>query len=478
MAAARVIEFPFAPLPVHRPFHASVARRKAAIGGLGSGKSRALCMEAIRFALSYPGANMLLTRRTVPDLRRSTEKELFEAMPSELEKLCKISRLGGHVDTIRFPNHSVLTLAGMEDWKKFKSTEYAWIGIDEASEQTRENIDGIYRRLRQHKPLKGAPPLPAGTKMVNQMALASNPEGQDHMWSMFVNPETRYADSTIHLSTPMDNPFLDPAYLDSLLQMPLPLIRRYVECKFDAAAGRIYEEWGWDTHVVPVRKPGGYGELVRMSMDPGILNPTAALWCEVDRQNGRLVAVAEYQEAGRSAAEHTRAWRSIESRLRPARVVRRIADPSIVKRDSGTLTALSDTYDKLGYRFESGPVQDSIRIPALANLVATKQFVVTEACPRTYEQINNARWTDQAVKLRDFGDYQEKMQKGGDDHLHDCAQYHACIYVAPTRRGPEPRPEASTYDEVMEAWHRERRDKLQKSWREPRRAPIADGVVH
>lgn len=432
-------------------------------------------MEAIRFALAQPGSDMILTRRGIPDLRRTTEKELFEVMPDELTRACKIKKMGGHVESIHFPNGSLLQLVGMEDWKSHKSMNLSWIGIDEASEQTRENIEGILNRLRQSRPLKGAPRLAQGQKMINQMAIASNPAGQDHLWQMFVNNATRRRDSSLHLSTPMDNPFLPPNYIDLLLQMPVAYIRRFVECKFDAAAGRVYEEWGWDTHVLPIEQPGHFGQVMWMGMDPGILNPTAGLWAELDRANNRLVAVSEYQEAGRDAASHAAAWRAIERRLAPARTQRRIADPNITKRDQGTSMELSDIYSRLGFNFEQGPVRDDVRIPALANAIAAGHFVCTEACPRLYEQILGARWEDQLARLRDLGEFKEKMKKGN-DHLHDTAQYLATTRLQPSKVGvagpytgaprsvaereqqwlQERAAAARAPESVEDAWHRER----------------------
>ena len=318
MAEPIQIRFPIEPLPVHQPYHASTAKIKVAIGGVGSGKTAALCMESIRFALGQPGSDMILTRRGIPDLRRTTEKELFEVMPAALEKRCKIKRLGGHVESILFPNGSLLQLVGMENWESHKSMNLSWIGIDEASEQTRNNIQGILNRLRQSRPLKGAPPLPHGKRMVNQMAIASNPAGQDYLYEMFVDPNTRRNDSSLHLSTPMDNPFLPPDYIDLLLQMPVPYIRRFVECRFDAAAGRVYPEWSWDTHVFPAAAPGAYGDRIWMAMDPGILCPTAGLWVEVDRSTGRMTAVSEYQEEGRAAKDHASSWRAARRRSSPS----------------------------------------------------------------------------------------------------------------------------------------------------------------
>ena len=455
MPAPIEIRFPIEPLPVHQAFHASNAKIKVAIGGVGSGKTAALCMEAIRFALGQPGSDMILTRRGIPDLRRTTEKELFEVMPAELEKRCKIRRQQNHVDSIRFPNGSLLQLVGMESWESHKSMNLSWIGIDEASEQTRFNVEGIMNRLRQPRPLKGAPPLPPGRHMVNQMAIASNPAGQDFLYEMFVDPNTRRSDSSLHLSTPMDNPFLPPTYIDLLLQMPVPYIRRFVECRFDAAAGRVYPEWAWDTHVLPAASPGTYGDLLWMGMDPGILSPTAGLWVEIDRTTGRMTAVSEYQEEGRAAKDHAASWRAREASFKPLVVARRVADPAISRRDAGTTMELADIYKRLGYNFERGALRQDVRIPALANAIASGMFVCTESCPQLYEQIANARWEDQLARLRDLGDFREQIKKGN-DHLHDCAQYLTAIHVRPAGViFPQPRP-ASEPNDVEREWAEER----------------------
>lgn len=448
-----------APLPVHIPFHDSTANVKCAIGGVGSGKSRALCMEAHRFALAQPGSDMILTRESIPTLRRSTEVEYFEAMPPGLREACDIKRLGGHVDTVTYPNGSRLQLLGLDDWNKYKSMNLAWIGIDEASEQTQTNFEGILTRMRQPRPL-GDVRLPRGQKMRHQCVLASNPAGQDWLWSQFVNKSSRRGDSSIHLSTPMDNPYLSPEYLELLMQMPPPAIRRFVFCQFDAAAGRIYEEWGWDSHVVPIAAPGIYGRAVWQGMDPGTLSPTAAVWCELDRANGRLVAVAEYQEPGRSVPEHVAAWRRMEAAMAPARVIRRIADPAISKRDAGTNMELADIYARNGYSFSKGPVAEATRIDAMAALIATRQFVCTEATPLLFDQINNARWQDQVPRLRDLGEFQEKRRKGN-DHVHDASQYIATQYAAPLKAKAEVEPDTREMlnDVERERWMKERAPK-------------------
>lgn len=482
MASARTIELGYRPLDAHIPFHASTAETRCQIGGLGSGKSLAMCWEILRLLLQQPGTDGVLMRKLTTDLTDSTEAIMLSVIPPALLDACEVKKLGGHVNKITFPNGSILKLRGLEDYTKYKSQEFGLVAIDEADEVAENEAIGMRSRLRQ-RTLLGGNRLAPGQQIRRCMILSSNPAGKNWLWSAFVDPKskTHWPDSSCHLSTALDNPYLPVDYVDWLLGRPERYVRRFVFCQFDEAAGRVYEEWSYDTHAaLEPRAPGKYGSLLWMGMDPGILNPTAGLWVELDRASGRMVAVREYQETGRSAPDHVQAWRAIEAKMRPMTVSRRIADPSINKRDPATNNQLGDVYRRLGFRFDLGPVRDDVRIPALANLVATGQFVCTTDCPQLHDQIMAARWEDQAIKLRDFGEYREKMRKGGMDHIHDCAQYLASKHVARAAvLEPAPRPADAelTEAQVYAAYQRERMAATRSEWARPAGRALADGVV-
>ena len=71
-------DIPYKPLPSQRLFHESAARFKGFSGPIGSGKSQALCQEAIRLSYMNPGRTGLIGAPTYPMLgtrrwRRSLE---------------------------------------------------------------------------------------------------------------------------------------------------------------------------------------------------------------------------------------------------------------------------------------------------------------------------------------------------------------------------------------------------------------------
>src|ERR1039458_1427148 len=68
------------PLPSQTLFHECPARFKGFSGPVGSGKSQALCQEAIRLAYQNPGRMGLLGAPTYPMLRDATQAALFEIL--------------------------------------------------------------------------------------------------------------------------------------------------------------------------------------------------------------------------------------------------------------------------------------------------------------------------------------------------------------------------------------------------------------
>ena len=63
------IEIDYAPLPSQNQFHLSKARFKGFSGPIGSGKSQALCQEAIRLSYLNPGRQGLIGAPTYPSCR-------------------------------------------------------------------------------------------------------------------------------------------------------------------------------------------------------------------------------------------------------------------------------------------------------------------------------------------------------------------------------------------------------------------------
>lgn len=436
------------PLPVFEPFHATAAYEAAMIGGYGSGKSVALCAELLKQALQQPGSEWLLARQTIPSLRDTTEKTFLDMLPPGFLKESKVMRGGNHVQQITLPNGSLIHFSGLDDWRKLKSLNLAGFFLDEVDEIAKETYEGLLTRVRQVHPLAAAARNGAGKIQQRMVRVSMNPNGHDYYWEHFIQHQQREGkvvgrgDRMAFLSTSLDNPYNPIQYIENLLTMPEPWVRRYVFCSFEDFQGVIYPEWDWSTHVVD---PYGYYDpraLFLMGMDPGTANPTAAMWVYNDRALGKLVGIAEYLMPGVAVSGHVNAWRRIEAAgtsnltRRPGRmnVTRRIADPSIATRDRGSMASLESQLQRKGFYFEHGPKNIPDRLPALAELIHNGRFVITKELELAYEQIKQYRYEDLTPDQIAKGVEAKPFKRNVD--IVDATQYIASRWISPVAGRP------------------------------------------
>jgi PBSX family phage terminase large subunit len=430
------VELEYRSLPVHREFHVSMAYERTLFGGYGSGKSWALCAEALAVGLEQPGSEILICRKTIPSLRDTTEAIFTSLIPSKLWDQCETRRMGNHYESILLPNGTKYMFRGLDDWMKLKSLSLAYIFYDEADEIDEDTYVGMMSRVRQRQPTAKARTLGAVPITRRGIVCAANPAGHNWLWRRFVSEKDKAPNTEWFKSTSLDNPYLPLTYIDSLLAMPDPWVRRYVMCDFDEFGGQIYEDWGHEHMVEPYLKAGGgYAYppegLFVMGFDPGTASGNAAVWCFYDKEKARLVGIAEYNETGLGASAHAQAWRRIEAQHR-MRVNWRVADPKALPvRDRGSNMGLDQQYARLGFHFNLGPNSIDTRVHSLGQLIFQRRFVVTRECPRLFEQLQNYRWEDLTPQQRAKGTEAKPLKKDVD--LVDAAQYIASRYIAPPK---------------------------------------------
>ncbi|MEO7651378.1 MAG: terminase family protein [Bryobacteraceae bacterium] len=117
-------------------------------GPIGSGKSQALCHEAIRLSYLNPGRVGLIGAPTYPMLRDATQQALFEvldsnAIPYEYGKAENILELK---DT-----RSRVLFRPVDDFERLRGTNLAWFGLDELTYTPEEAWLRLEGRLRDPK---------------------------------------------------------------------------------------------------------------------------------------------------------------------------------------------------------------------------------------------------------------------------------------------------------------------------------------
>ncbi|MBQ2742907.1 MAG: phage terminase large subunit [Oscillospiraceae bacterium] len=178
-------------------------------GAAGGGKSFAQLIDALLFALKYPGSKQMILRRTFPELEKSLIRVACDIYPRSIFKYNYSKHVG------RFENGSIIDFAYCDkesDVYKYQSAEYDVIRFDELTHFT----DYMYTYLISR--VRGTNGYP------KQIKSSTNPGGVGHSWvkSRFIDvgPPNSEHDGKIFIPAMVqDNVFLmesDPGYVKRL----------------------------------------------------------------------------------------------------------------------------------------------------------------------------------------------------------------------------------------------------------------------
>ena len=261
-----------------REFFLSRARHTAYGGARGGGKSWAMRRKFILLALRYHGLNLLLLRRTLPELRENhlipMQRELYGfAVYNSAERV------------FRFPNGSRIKLGycdTLQDVYQYQGQEYAVIGLEEATHFTEEQMRFLTTCNRTTR--KDFSP---------RMYYTCNPGNVGHAWVKRLFIDRLYAENenpNDYLFIPAriyDNKVLldaDPNYIRQLEALPEELRRAHLDGDWDVHAGQYFREFSRDRHVIePFEIPSWWRRF--RSMDWGYNDPCCVLWHAVDGEN-------------------------------------------------------------------------------------------------------------------------------------------------------------------------------------------------
>ncbi len=181
----------YAALPSQIRFHRSTQRFKGYSGPIGSGKTQALCQEAIKLSYVNAGRPGLLGAPTYPMLRDATQATLVEILeqnriPYELHKAENVLQMK---DT-----GSRILLRAVEEFERLRGTNLAWFGLDELTYTHEEAWLRLEGRLRD----------PQATRLCGFAVWT--PKGYDWVYRRFVAAPVEGYESI--LARPMENRFL------------------------------------------------------------------------------------------------------------------------------------------------------------------------------------------------------------------------------------------------------------------------------
>ena len=270
-------------------------------GAAGGGKSYGQVVDALLFALRYPGSKQLILRRSFAELDKSLIRAALALYPREVFTFNSSSHTG------RFKNGSCIDFgycATENDVYQYQSAEYDCIRFDELTHFTEAQYVYLISRVR------GANGFP------KQIKSSTNPGGVGHSWvkARFVDPAQRNTpftgtdgmDRIFIPSLLSDNGFLtqgDPDYEKRLLALPERERKALLYGDWDIFEGQYFSEFSRDKHVIePFEIPVSWRKY--RTLDYG-LDRLAVLWCAI-APDGGVYVYREYCESSLpiSAAAH------------------------------------------------------------------------------------------------------------------------------------------------------------------------------
>lgn len=204
-------------------------------GPARTGKSRSALEKLLLFGLKYPGARILISRKTRTSMTEST-LALFERFVSPQNAPWLEGPKAAYRQAYTLPNGSKIVVCGLDNVERIKSSEYDMIVVDEATELDLNDHEVLMSRLSG----RSAP--------YRQIVEVCNPSAPSHWLKLRAD-----SGGMTHIkSTFADNPVLDDDVIATLSRLTGHRRERLYLGNWAAAEGLIFD---LSNSVVKAKKP-------------------------------------------------------------------------------------------------------------------------------------------------------------------------------------------------------------------------------
>jgi hypothetical protein len=337
----------YEPTARQQAFHAATEYDVLYGGAAGGGKTRALLMDDIRDALTYPGIRIGAFRRTYG--------ELDESLLAELAQISYAVEVGARWNSAKhelsFPNGSLIMYRyaeSVQDATRRQGGQYQKLTFDELTLTPPDVVAFLKSRIRSGRrdiPVlgvrSGSNPGGVGHGDVKKRYIDATDYGQNVIVDKRKRT-VRFIPSKLH-----DNPHLNPEYIDDLNELPEEMRRAFVEGNWDVFAGQFFAEFDRDLHAVdPFPIPPEWKRYA--GIDYGYAAPYCTLWGAADR-DGRIWVYRELYEKGVVEADQAAQIKAAEAG--DTATSRRFADPAMWAK-TGSAPSPAQAYEAGGVSIE------------------------------------------------------------------------------------------------------------------------------
>lgn len=179
-------------------------------GGFGSGKTFCGSLRGLLFAFTWGGCTGLVGAAT-QDLLDNTTKAKYEWHLANIGMKEGVHWWWSDRKTkMTFLNGSTIRFKTVSNWENFRSTEFTWIELEEASLIDEKTFKELIARLREAKRNEWK-------DYFRSIFLHTNPQGsRGWMYRFFHNPKTKLEGYRAVIAATKENTFLSKSYIKTL----------------------------------------------------------------------------------------------------------------------------------------------------------------------------------------------------------------------------------------------------------------------
>jgi len=326
-------------------------------GARGGGKSRWLRWALLDFLitchfLKIPNVRVMLACETYPDLQDRQLSKIRTEFPTWLGEMRRTDVDGHAFYLTKDLSGGILTLRNLDRVEKYQSAEFAAIGVDELTKDTKATFDILRGSLRWpgivHTPFIGA----------------TNPGGIGHRWVKDLWVDHNFTDYPELLpfakqfkfiqSLPADNPHLTPEYWEMLNTLPTGLRKAWVLGDWDVFQGQAIPGFSKELHVLKkqIDLPNFWPRW--RAVDWGFAAPFCCQWFCKDPDTQRVFVYREVYQAGLTSKQQ--ADLILANTPTAEKINITYADPSMWTRKEmeGQVTTTADEYYRYGVPLTKG----------------------------------------------------------------------------------------------------------------------------
>jgi len=300
--------------------HQSRARYLCFGGARGPGKTVTLVEQAAKMMWKWPGIPLLIVRKDLLDLKRTTIVEARRRWPKQMYD----PKYGGQWNLgenwCRWANGSVCYFGEGKDWESYKSMTLGWVGLDEGNELDEEfylNLDPTLRWTTGQGTCARPECRMLGEEFTRehsvhppyQIFMATNPS-PGWVKARFYDPWKEGNERPNHEFVPatsFDNPSLPPDFIPRLLENHTATwVHNYVYGDWSAFENMVWGRFARTTHCWRGAIP--YNSFVKIEggIDYGGTTEEAhrtAAYLTGQTASGMLVTFWEYSKQGGASAD-------------------------------------------------------------------------------------------------------------------------------------------------------------------------------